>query len=290
MLGGLPQRVIRPLVRFVLRHWVRHEEIVRIRQQVRYLALAEILSRSDSRPLDLSQFELSFFSQNGEDGVLAETLRRIGAGGKFFVEVGASPNEANCLLLADVFGWSGLFLEADAGEHEGLARKYAGVPRVQVMRALVTKTNFNSILLKAQHVTREFDVLSIDIDGNDYWLWDSLADYSPRVVIIEFNPAIEPSRELVQPYDPERPWDGTSFYGASLGALRRLADKKGYRLVHVDLTGTNAFFVRRDLAAANFPPEEDIAARGANHFLYGLRYEGRATNRAYQDLTVEDQP
>jgi hypothetical protein len=289
MTGGLPQRLIRPLVRFVLRHWVRHEEIVRIRQQLRYLALAEILSRSDSRPLGLSPFELSFFSQNGEDGVLAEILRRIGAGGEFFVEVGASTNEANCLLLADVFGWSGIFLESDAEELDGLVRKYSGVPRVQAIHAHVTKTNFNSTLLKAG-VTREFDVLSIDIDGNDYWLWDALTDYSPRVVIIEYNPGIEPSREVVQPYRPERPWDGTSFYGASLGALRRLAAKRGYRLVHVELTGTNAFFIRRDLAAANFPPEQDIIARGANHFLYGLRYEDRSTRRSYIDLTREENP
>src|SRR2546430_16765784 len=125
MLSALAQRLTRPFVRFLLRHWVRHEETIRIRQQLRYLALAHLLSRSESRPIDLTPFELSLFSQNGEDGVLAEILRRIGAGGKCFVEIGASVNEANCLLLADAYQWSGVFVEADIDEYTGLTRKYA---------------------------------------------------------------------------------------------------------------------------------------------------------------------
>src|SRR6266704_2814465 len=101
------QRLVRPFGRFVLRHWVRHEEIIRIRQQLRYLALAELLSRQVPPPSELTTFELSLFSQNGEDGVMTEILRRLGIRQGFFVEVGASSNEANCLSLADVFGWSG---------------------------------------------------------------------------------------------------------------------------------------------------------------------------------------
>ena len=72
---------VRPVVRFLLRHWVRHEETVRIRQQLRYLALAELLGRLEPSPIDLAPFELSIFSQNGEDGIIAEIVRRIGSGG-----------------------------------------------------------------------------------------------------------------------------------------------------------------------------------------------------------------
>jgi hypothetical protein len=288
MPAGPFQYIIRPIVRFFLRHWVRHEETVRIRQQLRYLALAEIVSRSEPRPTDLTLFELSVFSQNGEDGVLAEILGRVGVAGRRFVEVGASANEANCLLLADAFGWSGLFVDADAHECDGLARRYAGFPGIKVVHALVTTANFNAALLKAQDVPPDFDVLSIDVDGNDYWIWESLVDCSPRVVVIEYNSSVDPSRELVQPYGPDR-WDGSSsFYGASLGALRRLARQKGYRLVHVELTGTNAFFVRNDVAARHFAPEGEIASRAANHFLYGLRYKERKTHRRYVDLAADD--
>jgi hypothetical protein len=281
-------RLIRPIVRFVLRHWVRHEETVRTRQQLRYLALAELLRRLEPQPVDLTPFELSVFSQNGEDGVIAEIVHRTGQGGRFFVEVGASTNEANCLLLADAFNWSGLFLESDVDEYRGLARKYAGVPRVQVVHEHVTRANFNVAFLQTHGVPPDFDVLSIDIDGNDYWLWEGLADCKPRIVVIEYNSGIDPNRELVQPYEPDRAWDGSSFYGASLGALRRLAHQKGYRLVHVELTGTNAFFVQADVAAANFHPEGEIVARAANHFLYGLHYEDRTTRGDYLDLAREE--
>jgi hypothetical protein len=278
---------VRPVIRFILRHWVRHEETVRIRQQLRYLALAELLGRLEPRPTDLAPFELSIFSQNGEDGVIAEIVRRIGANDAFFVEVGASPNEANCLLLADAFNWRGLFLESSGNEYRGLSRKYAGVPRIQVVQAHVTRANFSGDVLKSNGVPSNFDLLSIDIDGNDYWVWEALTNFNPRIVVIEYNSGLDPSSELVQPYEPDRAWDGTSFYGASLGALQRLAHKKGYRLVHVELTGTNAFFVRQDVAAGNFLQESAVTSRAANHFLYGLRYEDRTTKRRYIDLEDE---
>src|SRR6202011_5629219 len=134
-------------------------------------------------------------------------------------------NEANCLLLADAVGWSGLFLEADSHEYECLARKYAGTSRVRVVQQLVTRDNFNA--LRSMGVPIDFDVLSIDIDGNDYWIWDALSSCNPRVVVIEFNSGLDPNRQLVQPYEPYVPWDSTSFFGASLGALRGLANRKG---------------------------------------------------------------
>jgi hypothetical protein len=255
---------------------------------LRYLALAEILSRSESRPADLTLFELSLFSQNGEDGVLAEIFRRIGSGQKFFVEIGASSNESNCLSLADVFNWSGLFVEADVDEYHDLARKFGGIPRVQVVRSHVTNTNFDAAFLTSSGVPSNFDVLSIDIDGNDYWIWEALKGYEPRVVVIEFNASLDPNLELVQPYEPDRAWDGSSFYGASLGALQRLASKKGYNLVHVDLTGANAFFVRKDVAGEHFVLADKVAARAANYFLYGIHHENRLTNRTYLDLTREE--
>jgi hypothetical protein len=256
---------------------------VRVRQQLRYFALAQLLARSDERPLDLAVYELSLFSQNGEDGVVAEILRRLGSGGRYFVEVGASGNEANCLLLADVFGWSGLFVEADQSECEFLAHRYAGAPKVRVVQQFVTRENFAESL-RSERVPTDFDLLSIDIDGNDYWIWDSIADYQPRIVIVEYNAGLDPASQLVQPYQPRVAWDSTSFYGASLGALQKLGAKRGYRLVHADLTGTNAFFVRSDLVGQQFPREDEVAHRAANHFLYGLRYSGRERRRTYVDL------
>lgn len=94
---------------------------------------------------------------------------------------------------------------------------------------------------------KSFDLLSIDIDFNDYWVWKSIVDYSPRVVVIEFNSSIPPNESKVVPYDPNAQWDGTNFFGASLLALKHLGLEKGYTLVGCDSNGVNAFFCKSDL-------------------------------------------
>lgn len=264
-------KVVRPLARFAVRHWIRHDELVRLRQQVRYLGLAHLLERLSEPPKDLTLFELSVFSQNGEDGVLQEILRRIGVTKGSFVEIGASNNESNCMLLADAFGWSGLFIDASEEESEVLRRKYRSVPEVEVVQVFITAGNFEDVL-RGKRLDAEFDLLSIDVDGNDYWLWSALEEHRPKIVVIEYNASLPHDGSVVQPYDPTKSWDGTDAFGASLGALRALAKEKGYRLVHTDLSGTNAFFVREDLAESGFVPEEAAQVRSPNYFLYGLSH------------------
>jgi hypothetical protein len=280
-------RAIRPVARFALRHWIRHDELIRVRQQVRYLSLAHLLARLPEPPLDLTLFELSVFSQNGEDGVLQEILRRIGVKRPHFVEIGASSNESNCLLLADAFGWSGIFIDASEEETEALRRKYRAVPEVRIIQILVTPENLQDTL-RRELIGEEFDVLSIDVDGNDYWLWASLQEYRPRVVIIEYNASQPHDTSVVQPNDSAKSWDGTDSFGASLGALRLLAHEKGYRLVHTDLSGTNAFFVREDLAGSGFLSEDLAQVRSPNYFLYGLNHrESRRVLRSQTDGSPE---
>lgn len=198
---------------------------------------------------DLSRYELRVFSQNGEDGVLVEILNRIGVTHHYFVEFGIQEGvEGNCVLLADVLGWSGLFLEADPDFFAGVSRKYAG-SRVRVVQELVTADRFDEILTAAD-VPTDLDVLSIDIDGNDVYVWDALTSHQPRVVVVEYNSGIAGEGPLAQPHVPDRSWDGGSAWGSSLSALETVARRKGYTLVHTDLSGVNAFFVRDDLVAA----------------------------------------
>ncbi len=247
----------------------------------------EIAARSSQlrEGADLTPFELRAFSQNGEDGVLAEILRRIGAPTRFFVEFGIeSGREGNCVYLADVAGWQGLFMEADEQLYRLLERKYVARPRVRTLCARVGRENVEELFARAE-VPQEPDVLSIDIDGQDYWIWEAIEGYRPRVVVIEYNSAIDPRRRWVQPDDPSRPWEGTEYGGASLGALQRLAERKGYRLVHTELTGLNAFFVRTDLAGEAFPGQEDVPARGVpNYFLSGYRHPAAKPGTRYLDL------
>ena len=193
-----------------------------------YLALAELAQRHaligpgpGDAPADrgLTAHELRVFSQNGEDGLLAEILRRTGAPSRHFVEFGVeSGREGNCVYLADVAGWGGLFIEAEEEMYGRLADKYAATPAVRTLRAEVTADNIEQLFAQAD-VPAEPDVISIDVDGQDYWLWQAIGNYRPRVVVIEYNSALDPRRRLVQPDEPGHGWSGTDYYGASLGAL-----------------------------------------------------------------------
>jgi len=249
------------------------------------LALAELTRRragdgSGDAP-DLTGYELRVLSQNGEDGVLDEIVRRSGAPGRSFVEFGASDGvESNCALLAEL-GWSGLFIEGDDDAFARLADRYAGRSPVIAAQAMVTPANVEALF--AEHgVPDEPDVLSIDVDGSDYWIWDAMSAYRPRIVVIEYNGVLPPARRLVQPRDTG-PWRATDFYGASIEALVALGREKGYRLVHCDLTGNNAFFVRDDLPGAYLAPDA-VPRRRANFWLAGHRHRPDPDARSYVDL------
>jgi len=236
-----------------------------------YPALGELARRyrGVSDPPDLTAYELRVFSQNGEDGVLAEILRRIGVADGTFAEFGIQDGtEGNTVFLAQVLGWRGAYLEADAAAYAALERRYAANPRVRTLHAAVEPDTVEELLARAG-VPPEPDVVSIDVDGNDYWIWRALERFGPRVVIVEYNGSLDPASRRVMPYTPGYRWDHTSGYGASLGALEDLAQEKGYRLVHTDLAGVNAFFVRGDLAGA-LPAGDAVPRRSANQALMGL--------------------
>jgi hypothetical protein len=246
-----------------------------------YLALSELgrrYAQVGTEPGDrhatgsLGAFELRVLSQNGEDGVLAEIFRRIGAPARFFVEFGVeSGREGTCVYLADIAEWNGLFIEADPSLYRMLGHKYAPVAGVITSEAMVTPANAEELFHRAG-VPAEPDVLSIDIDGGDYWAWEAIVNYRPRVVVIEYNAAIDPRRRLVQPRE-RAGWDGTDFYGASVAALQALGESKGYQLVHTELAGVNAFFVRADLAGERFSEGDHVRVRGVpNYFLRGSHH------------------
>jgi hypothetical protein len=195
-----------------------------------------------------------------------------------------SGREGNCVYLADVAGWRGLFMEADDDLYRSLDRKYAAQPAVRTIMAQVAPENVEDLFRRAG-VPAEPDVLSIDVDGQDYWIWRAISSFRPRVVVVEYNSALDPRRRLVQPYELSAGWQGTDYFGASLGALQALADSKGYRLVHAELSGVNAFFVRADLAADAFPDPADVALRGVpNYFQTGYSHPPDTSGGPYIDL------
>jgi hypothetical protein len=200
---------------------------------------------------DLRAFERRVYSQNGEDGILEEILRRVGAPRKYFVEFGVETGEqCNCARLALEEGWHGLFIEGFAPYFEHLRERYRPRPGVRCLQAYVSAANIEP-LLRQQGVPLDLDVLSIDIDGNDYWVWAAIHHWRPRVVVIEYNASHPPGKKWVMQENPDHGWDGTTYYGASLTSLTFLGRQKGYTLVVTNSSGVNAFFVRDDLVTAD---------------------------------------
>jgi hypothetical protein len=186
-------------------------------------------------------------SQNGEDGMTTALFADIGVATKQFVEIGCGRNGGNSGFLAFELGWSGLMVDADPVAIESIKLRFEG-RRVEAVQAWITVETVEDLLVE-HACTGELDLLSIDIDGNDYWVWEAITAISPRVVIVEYNALFGPERAVVVPYDPEfdRHECHPSYFGASLGALAKLGAMKGYRLVATEPRGANAFFLRADV-------------------------------------------
>jgi len=203
----------------------------------------------------LRHAELRVHSQNGEDGVLAWLLDRIGVVSREIVEFGIGDGSECCAAnLVLTFGWSALLLEASEADAAAAASRYAALAgdRVRVEHALVEPHNVDQLL--GGKVAPVFDVLSLDIDGNDYWVLAALEAVRPRVVVVEFNASFGPERSVTIPYTPGfdryRAHPSGFYHGASVAALARLGERKGYVLAGCDSRGVNAFLVDADAAAA----------------------------------------
>jgi hypothetical protein len=215
---------------------------------------AEIAKPRHADPKRLLRYGFKIYSQNDEDGIIQEIFRRIGVAGRTFVEFGVATGfECNTVKLL-IEGWQGLWMEADPLRANSIRRSFdlfCQDRKLVVQEQRVTAENIDA-LLSAHAAGGEIDLISIDIDYNDYWIWKAISSVRPRVVVIEYNASLRPPLSLTVPYDPKSSWDGSNFYGASLEALVRLGAQKDYRIVGCSLAGVNAFFVRADLCADKF--------------------------------------
>lgn len=205
-------------------------------------------------PKRLLRYGFKVYSQHDEDGIIQEIFRRVGTSSRTFVEFGVETGvECNTTKLL-IEGWRGLWIEASAPSCQRIASLFDAFlkdKRLTLRQSLVTAENING-LIRSADLTGEIDLLSIDIDFNDYWVWKAIEVTNPRVVTIEYNAGLRPPMSVTVPYQPNRSSDGTNFFGASLEALVRLGRTKGYRIVGCNISGSNAFFVREDLCADHF--------------------------------------
>ena len=195
------------------------------------------------------------WSQNYEDGMIAEIFRRVPASTKTFLEIGVGDGSENntTALLAD--GWRGWWIDGDSGGCASIRQQLRGMrsmaSRLTLHEGFVSPATIGQ-LLQELGVPKEVDLFSLDIDQDTYHIWAALDDFRPRVVVVEYNGGLPPGLAWIHPYEPGRRWDGTQAFGASLKAFEILGRRRGYSLVGCDLLGANAFFVRDDLVGNSF--------------------------------------
>jgi len=225
------------------------ERLLRIQEA---LGRIELRQNDGNDSLSLGSQEFKVFSQWGEDGIIQMILRHVRIGNAFFVEFGVENYlESNTRFLLINNNWSGLVID---GSPDNIAHIKSDPiywrHNLKADCAFVTKENIND-LLKENGVVGDIGILSIDIDGNDYWIWDAIDVVSPAIVIIEYNARFGKDMSVTVPYDRNfvrsQKHHSMIYFGASIKALCGLAEEKGYAFVGCGSAGVNAFFVRRDL-------------------------------------------
>lgn len=220
--------------------------------------LQEALGRVEARQLEslhkskLQDNEFKVFSQWGEDGIIQYLLRNINIKRKIFVEFGVGNyTESNTRFLLINDNWSGLVMDGSLEninyiKQDPIYWQY----NLKAVQAFIDKENINK-LLKENGIQGEIGILSIDIDGNDYWIWQAIDSISPAIVVSEYNFRFGIDRSVTVPYDANfvrnQAHYSNIYFGASLKALCSLADRKGYAFVGCNSNGINAFFVRKDI-------------------------------------------
>ncbi len=253
VLKALRDKLLSPLSAY-LQRLEDHQFVIERRLEYVQEALGRIEARqaSDLNDLELFKNEYRVFSQWGEDGIIQFLLRQLDIREKIFVEFGVEDyTESNTRFLLVNNNWSGLVIDGDTENIRRIkTQRYYWLYNLKAVHCFVTRENINKIL-EENGLVGEIGLLSIDIDGNDYWIWEAVQNINPAIVIVEYNHRFGSNLSVTVPYDEA--FDRTKahysmiYYGASLKAMCLLGKRKGYAFVGCNSNGVNAFFVRRDL-------------------------------------------
>ncbi|HET6647232.1 MAG TPA: hypothetical protein VFH01_07880 [Pyrinomonadaceae bacterium] len=247
-----PIKVLRNILeRFEQRLNTLQKELWRLEYMQEALGRIETRQLSSSEGQRLEDNEFRVFSQWGEDGIIQHLLRHVKIDRKIFVEFGVEDyRESNTRFLLVNNNWTGLILDGDSTNVRNIktSRIYWAY-NIKAQQAFVTAENINEVLSE-NGITGEIGLLSIDIDGNDFWVWRAITVVNPVIVVVEYNHRFGSQAAVTIPYDANfertRAAEPLVYFGASLPALCWLAERKGYAFVGCNSNGVNAFFVRKD--------------------------------------------
>lgn len=257
---GFASRVLNPLADRISRQTTRETKTSpqsKVAQRHIFNHYRNLATKGTFVPLRETGYRV--FSQFEEDGKLLYIFAALGISRGSFIDIGAGDGiNNNCANLALNFGWTGVFVDGSAQSIESGRAFYGSHPDSwayppRFVQAMVTRENINDII-RSSGASSEPDLMSIDIDGNDYWVWSAIDCVTPKVVIIETQVAFG-MRSIVVPYDKDYRYPGEhpDYFGASPSAMAKLANEKGYRLVGANEYGFNAIYVRRGWAEDALP-------------------------------------
>lgn len=201
---------------------------------------------------NLKDYEFKVFSQWGEDGIIQHLSKVVEIKNKTFIEFGVENFfESNCRFLLMKDNWSGFVIDGSIKAIQTLKKSYFYWKyHINALADFVTKENINELLSKSGF-DEDLGILSVDIDGNDYFVLQAIHVFKPRILICEYNAVFGATRKISIPYETN--FDRTNkhhsnlYFGASLPAITYLANTKGYSLVGTNSAGVNAFYIRNDL-------------------------------------------
>jgi hypothetical protein len=191
--------------------------------------------------IDLSKYEKKIFSQNGEDGVTMKLIELLydkdSTDNKYYVEFSVhTGKECNTRILREEYNWKGLLMD---GSNENID--------INLRKEFITKDNIID-LFKKYNVPSNINLLSVDIDFNDYYVLNEiLNNYTCDIIICEYNATHLPAEDKIVIYDKNARWNGTNYFGASLLALDKLSVKFNYSLVYCDNNGVNCYFIKNSI-------------------------------------------
>ena len=200
----------------------------------------------DDLPAQIGSRRFNLLSQNEEDGMILALLQAVGVKTRSFVELGSGMSGGNSAMLASELGWRGLMVELDPDRVEKCAERFGRSGTVHCHCAEISPDNINQ-LIEDHDLAGEVDFFSLDIDSFDYWVLEAMTVCRPRIMVLEYNAHYGPEAAVTVPLGAPLADGPKGYHGASLAAMTKLADRKGYRLLACDRSGTNGFYLRKDL-------------------------------------------
>ncbi len=245
----------------------------------------------------LRDAEFRIFSQFGEDGIIQYLLGRVPITHDIFIEFGVQDyRESNTRFLLCNDNWSGLILDRGSAHIDFVrANPFGWRHSIDARSVFVSPDNVNEVIAEAG-IAGDIGLLSIDIDGNDYWVLEALTAVMPRILVVEYNSTFGSKAAVSVPYDPEfdrtRAHHSNLYWGASLAAICLAAERKSMAFVGSNSAGNNAFFVRSDVLGdlATVTPEDgwvDARFRESRDRNGNLTYIGPRSDRI---AVIADRP